>query len=682
MVTPAYVSEREKQERKDGKIRIEDLRGMPTDWELEEAADTLRDFYKWRSFRDSGLVQFQNNDLESVLTISRELFWNAINTPSDDLRELGIEFSFPYVRKEVLQFAGKIASQNYVGRFNGDGLDIFGVKVLQGIYKKWSFKNNERVEKFWEILYGVVNGTVCNFIGYNNGKLTRRYLREFDKSSGEYHIEEKEEKYWDDVWSEIVPLEDMYVPKIYERNFQKQGRCIWKTEMDWKDFKAEFKNYDNAEYVYPGNMIAEDSLYYRLLSGSGLMSSDKIQVLKKYDWIKDKYIIKANGIILNPVGKGEKQTSSPLPWSHKMGPFTWGIFGPIDEKFAYGMPLPFLIKEPHKILNVSHAMLLEHELRNVSPAILSSDFDAPKLIYGRHDVIPVNDVEAYKEFKLSDPSAAFFNMVGTVKSEMSETAQGGSQPMAPSKQPRSAREILQLEQLKQQTLGIALILYYNILRQSMMLVIKTALQFYPVKKYKKEGRKIMRALVIPGMSLSTGGVGTLQIRVVPKRGKDFDHKQKNLELFFESLNDSILNGRLSEIIEAPVDVIQNLEFEITDIDMESEKTDEMRKASFIEQVITPMLNIYVPAGVADLGKVFLRHMEKLGEHPADFASEKILSQLMSAWDRQDSYKMPPQGGGQGAQAGGQAGMGQQTGNVTQSRTGMAFGGQNTPPIPQ
>ena len=669
MVSPAET--KEKQE----KISLENLR-VPTDFELDEVGKTLADFYKWRDMRSGPITQFQKNDFETVLKKSRELFWNAASTPSDDLRELGLEFSLPYVRKEVLQFAGKLAGQDYRGRFKGDSLDIFGVKVLQGIYNNWQFKNNDKVEKFWEILYGVVNGTVCNFIGYNSGKQSHRYLRGYNKDSGIYNIEEKEDPYWNDVWSEIVPIEDMYIPKIWERNFQKQGRTIWKTEMDWIDFKREFREYDNAEYVYPGNMIAEDSLYYRMLQGTGVTAGNKVQLLKKYVWAgeTDKLVITANGVLLNPVGKGKKQTSSPLPFNHKMGPFSWGIFSPLDEKFAYGMPMPFLIKEPHKILNTANVMLLEHELRNVSPAILSSDFDAPKLIYGRHDVIPVNDVSAYKELKLSDPSNAFFQMIGTMKAEMTDNAQGGSQPMTPSKQPKSAKEVIELEKMKQASMGITLIMYYNILRQQMMLIIKTALQFYPIDKYAKEQRKILRAINVPNMSLSTGGVGNLEVRIVPKRGKDHDSHAKNLELFFEAINKGILNGKMTEIIEAPVDVIQNLEFTITDIDLEPAMTDEMKKATFMEQVITPMLTTYVPAGVADLGKVFLRHMEKLGEHPVDFSNEKVLSQIMSLWGRQNDFTMPP--------APPKTGQGAQTGNVMQSTTGTQFGGQSNGGIPQ
>ncbi len=188
------------------------------------------------------------------------------------------------------------------------------------------------------------------------------------------------------------------------------------------------------------------------------------------------------------------------------------------------------------------------------------------------------------------------------------------------------------------------------------------------------------------MALTTGGGGNMEIRIVKKRDEKFDHRNHNLVLFFEALHKSMINGRMTEIIEAPEDVIQNLEFEITDIDMETAQTDEMRKATFVEQVLNPMFNFYIPAGIADPAKVFLRHMEKLGEHPVDFASEKVLSQIMATYSNDEQFKIPQQQQGNATAppgAGGpQQGAGSQQGNMQQSGTGTKFGMQNTQPISQ
>ena len=653
---------------KEDKIILENLR-VPTELELKVVSETATDYHKWRNLRDGMFDQFQGYNLEDYLQLSRKLFWNTEITKSEDLRDLNLDFSIPFVRKEVMQFLGRVTGQNFKGRFNGDNLDIFGTRVLNAIYEKWRFKSNDKNEKFWEILYGLVNGTMCKFIGYNNAKLTKRYLDSYDSDGGVAQMRTKEVPYWNDVWSEVVPLEDIYLKKVYERNIQKQGALIWKTEMDWKDFRKEFKNFDNAEYVYPGNALAEDSLYFRMIEGMGISAGNKVQLLKKYDILEDKYTIQCNGVWLNPIGKGKKQVVSPIPFTHKMMPFVWSIADPIDEKFAYGLSLPFKIKESHKVLNVSNTMLVERELRAINPPVLTSDFEAPKLIFGVDGVIPVNDVNSYKEMKISEPSSQFFGMMNNMQGFMTEQAQGAGQGTA-SKQPKSAKEVIALENLRQQTLGVANTMFYNMLYQEMMLVIKTALQFYATDKYQKLDGKIMRMLKIPNTHLTSGGTGNLEVRVVKK-------KSENLDLFFESVHKSIMDGKMTEIIEAPVDVIQNLDFEITSIDIEPENADEMKKATFFEQIIQPMLNVYVPQGVADIGKVYMRHLEKLGEHPADYSSDKVLPTLMASWGVTDYKPMD----GSGAKNP-QQNSGQTTGALNQSNTGVRFGSNNAGPLPE
>lgn len=650
------------------KIILENIR-MPSELELEIVSGVASDYHKFRNLREGPFDQFQGNSLEDYLEISRKLFWNTDITESEDLSDLGLDFSIPFVRKEVMQFLGRITGQNFKGRFNGDNLDIFGTRVLNAIYEKWRFRSNDKNEKFWEILYGLTNGTMCKFIGYNNAKLTKRYLTSYDSSSGNSTMRTKEVPFWNDVWSEIVPLEDIYLKKIYERNIQKQGKLIWKTEMDWKDFRAEFKNFDNAEYVYPGNQLAEDSLYFRMIDGMGITAGNKVQLLKEYDVLNDEYIIQCNGIWLNPIGKGKKQTKSPMPFNHKMMPFVWSIADPIDDKFAYGLSLPFKTKDAHKIMNVGTTMLVERELRAINPPILSSDFEAPKLIFGTNSVIPVNDVNAYKEMKISEPSSQFFSMMNQMQGFMTEQAQGGATQGGQSRQPKSAKEVIAMENIKQQALGVANTMFYNMLYQEMLLVIKTALQFYSTDKFQKIDDRIKRLLKIPNTHLTTGGTGNLEVRIVKK-------KQDDITTFWEAVHKSVVDGKMTEIIEAPADVIQKLDFEITSIDIEPESADEMKKATFFEQVIQPMLSVYVPQGIADLGKVYMRHLEKLGEHPADYSSDKVLPTLMSSWGVDTPFN-PEMAGIKGQQEN----TGSTTGNLIQSGTGVKFGSQNAGALP-
>jgi hypothetical protein len=320
-------------------------------------------------------------------------------------------------------------------------------------------------------------------------------------------------------------------------------------------------------------------------------------------------------------------------------------------------------------------MLVERELQAINPPIITSDFEAPQLIFGQNRVIPVNDVNAYKEFQIQEATGAYYTMMNSVQGVMGSLAQGGFSQIGPSRQPRSAREILHMENLKQQAMGNTVTMYYDLVRQEILLLLKTMMQFYSAGQLSAEDN-LVRTFTVPNFALSQGGIGNLEVRFVKKPGD-------GLKLYFEAAERSVRDGRTTEIVEVPVEIIQNLEFYINDIKLEPEKSTAMERAEWNEQVLQPLLNVFIPAGVADVGKTYLRWAEKHGEHPSSFTLEEAMPQIMSSWSnmysgagmadmpqnqqQQQQFGMPPQMGRGGAPA--------QQGNMNQSMTGVQFGGQ-------
>jgi len=656
-----------------GKLRPEDLmledRIEISDSIQEAVGDLYTEFYESRNARSGSIRQLQYNTFEDYLKISRELFWNSTITQSEDLKELGLDFSFPFIRKEVLDFLGRISTLNIAPQMSGETLSMHGTRVLQAIYKKWRLKSNDRVEKFWETLYGIVNGTVCLYVGYDGKESVKRFLTEYNSATGNYKIEERKKKMWDDVRVEIVPIEEMYLSKVWQRNIQLQGKTIRKQEMTLTGFKAsEYGKSPMAKYVMPGNQISEDSLYLGLL-GSGANTSNMVQVFTLFDTDKDEKLVVSQGIPLNVLSKGKKAKVAPNPFHHKMQPYVWSVHEPIDDKFAYGLSMPFKIKDGHRLLNTSYSMLMETELRSIDPPWLTSDIEAPEFIYGGKKVVPVMDVNAYKQAETHEASGSFYTMMNSLQGVMSSHAQGGSQQIAPSKQPKAAREIIAMENMKQQSLGNALVLYFDMVQQELMLVLKTALQFYAGGKYAGQEANIIRSITLPNFALSRGGVGRLEARIVKK-------PQEALALYFESVERSIANGKTTDIIEFPVESLDKLlEFAIDDIKLEPEKSSELEKAAWNEGVLQPLINVFIPMGLADPAKVFLRWAEKNGEHISNFASDKMMPQLMSTWGQE--YKLPPNY----MEAMSRKGMGDMQGNMLQSTTGTMFGSQSNGGIP-
>lgn len=643
----------------------------PTDKALERIAVDMRDFYQFKNERDKSYKQLLNLSPEEFWKQSRELFWNSNVVPSEDLEALGLDFSLPFIRKEVLDFTGSVVSMNIAPQLSGDGLNGYSVKVLQAMYKKWRFKSKDKVEKFWQLLYGAMNGTVINYIGYDASIKQLKQLSEYDKATGEYTTVTEGKKLWDDAYTEIVPLEEIYLKKIWERNMQKQGKTIRLKEMTLRDFRKAFpiEKFPMAQYVVPGNQIDDDSLFFQLLGGTNMLNPEKVQVLYSMDTDTDEYTVNASGIWINALGK-QNDEARPNPFAHKSQPYTMSVHMPIDEKFAYGMSMPMNLKDPSKILNTSYTMFVERELRAIDPPIISSDFEAPNLIFGQQRVIPVNDINAYKEFQISEASGTYLTMMNSMQGMMSTFAQGGMAQIAPSVQPRSAKEISEMNMLKQQTLGNTLILYYDLLHQEIMLVLKTMMQFYAAGRFGNEN--LARTFTVPNFPLSQGGLGNMEIRFVKS-------PQDALKLYFEAVDKSIENGQTTEIIEVPLEIIQNLEFFVSDIKLEPEKSEDMERAAYVEQILNPMVNTFIPAGIADMSKTFLRYLEKMGEHPSSYTSEQNMPQMMASWGGAGMapIQQPPAMPMQGRQN-----SPPMQGNMNQSVTGQRFGGQSNGGVPQ
>ncbi len=259
---------------------------------------------------------------------------------------------------------------------------------------------------------------------------------------------------------------------------------------------------------------------------------------------------------------------------------------------------------------------------------------------------------------ISEPSNQFFNMLNSLQSNATAISQGGDTSIIPSRQPKSAREVMDINAMKQQAMANSVTMYYDIIRQEVMLVLKTMLQFYQTSQIKNSDKRIIRSLTAGEMPLSSGGIGNVNIRFVKE-------KKDGMELFIEAIKKKIADGKNTEIIEVPIEFIQDLDFVISSIELKPDSSSEIEMMNYVENVINPMLNVYIPAGIADMGKTFLRHVEKMGENPADFIAES----------------KPVVEGAATQTPSGQTDRSAFAGNMQQSMQGIKFGGQKNQGLP-
>ncbi|MEO0224780.1 MAG: hypothetical protein ABIL76_06800 [candidate division WOR-3 bacterium] len=610
-------------------IKPEDFR-LPSDAELELVSNVMDEFYKWRLLQTrtySNFGTYENSYLtpRDYWKKSRELFWGSEIFPIQEDKKFWIEF-FPEIRRITRETISSIVSLKIKPKFVIQNPDIYEEvwrKVLEAVYDRWRMISKDNVEKFWQMLYASVNGTLIVHYGFLDSRKQVRNIVDYDPKTQDFKIETEEFSYWNDVYSEIIPLENIYFPTIEHRDIQKIGKCIIYKPLKFKEFQEVYKNFENAKYVYPSSKLHSESLYFKLLGGTGSLGTDYVDVIIKYDAFNDEYVILANGIWINPIKVGKKEQVAPLPFNHKMLPLGKIVWEPIDEKFFWGASLPMLLKAPQKYLNLMMSLLLEREAKEVFPPILSHDIQVQDLKFGSGEIIPVSDINAYRELTINPASPSFFTTINILSNFINAGAGRLISTAVPTRQPKTATERRIEELMRTQIMNNILLMYWDLVYQEVFFVLKTALQYYSYETLAlKIGQKkvnLIKEFIVPNFKLNYGGLGNLIVRIVKKN-------KTNDDLLLEEAILTNITTIKHQIIEARASELQKLNFMIHDIVLEPQISTELDQMMFLQKA-QHLVATYAPLGLIDMNKALMRTLEKFGEVPNDWIPDQLLPML-------------------------------------------------------
>ena len=628
--------------------------------------EILDKLIKWRSLRDQPYRQFNSQPFVVYLRDARQKFWGYLPLSYETETP---QFFFPETRNQITAILSKIANLKMKPRFDGvEGMDMVKARLLKDIFEYWRRGKNRNMESFWQYLYNIINGTVITFVAYQNGMRKVRNVTSYDPETGE--TEYKEEELNDsDVQETICNLEDIFIPKIWEPDIQKQGEIIWRTLMKWRDFKEEFEGYDNSKYVMPGAMFADPSIFRDFLSYD-VRGSEFVEVIRYFDKSRDRYAIIANGVLLNPCKTKAGMGVAPLPWNHKRLPFAKTVFEPIDAVFFYGMPLPQKVKSPQEALNKMWELMLAREQRSVAAPILTNDPSVElglEFKAGRVYQVQADPIQGYRELQMAPSSSSYWNALTSLQGIIQRTGSGGVGQILPSQQPRSATEFaVSQDQMKEQS-GLYTMFYQDLLEQRTYLALTNMIQFYTASTVKQAvgERQFEKIISLSEIEMVAGGQGNREIRITSKPASP---KQLQKESYIRSL----LKKERVEIIEVSPEALQQLRFDIK-ISFESERSPEAERALYLDYVAT-MVKLFGPTGLLSYKKMIGRIAEKFGENLSDIVEDQVAEDYMKTMTGQNPEAPQP------SQMPGVNGFNQQ---MRGQANGAAGGVQNTmTPSPQ
>jgi len=342
----------------------------PNEMELVVVAETFNLFRDTAENRDAPFEYFDKRTLVDMINENVEAFvTNIFETEFQEDWQATIHD--PFTRNKVIAVLSKVVEALPVVEYYGRGdEDRRRGQILTDIVDYTNELDNYEELLTFALLEGLVKGTFIGYEGYEESKKKIRHVKEsFGVPKTVTETEETRRKFY----GSVIPLEDFYPSSVGIRKIKDMPYCFWRTVMDYSQFMLKFGYLDRAQYVCP--KFQTDSkvrpFYYDYMSSD--VGPGQVELLRRYDQEKDRYVIQANGIWLNPTTNWEVE---PLPWEHKGLPFWSFIYEPLGADFFYGKSFADKMSSLQKALDVLHNMLLDQSFLSIfAPIIIAGGVD-------------------------------------------------------------------------------------------------------------------------------------------------------------------------------------------------------------------------------------------------------------------------------------------------------------------
>lgn len=477
--------------------------------------------------------QFNDRTLKSYIDDSDKRL-NAY-VPSSDKEDWQANVALPTVRdklKRILSGYSLTVPELKVtaGRITGE-LDVASIdrgEIAQKLVKSSYLENeNPVIENFWEAWEMAARGTCIKYEGYLNTTFKQKFIKSYDPVTGIVEEDEREVTVDDKCISYLVPLTELYISDFYIHDIQDQPAIAWITYRSLEQFKYEFKKYKNADKVKNSQGLREDtSSFYKQdhWGKTDRAGKEKVEIIRYYNRLEDKYIIIANGIIL---------AETPLLWQFngkKVYPFAKAVLEPFEGKhFFYGKSFPDIMMGQYDLLNAYFNSTMDKGFKNLNPPTLigrvnQDAFDLEDELLSTDTKIYVDDINQVKPMPIDQVSQADVAMIELLARGIEDSVP--SMPHLMQGKEATAREVVITEERMKELRNIYHEMLVDLWRQKYQIRLANIMLSYPVPKTVYENgktEKIYKTFVIENVMLDKDtkerGILAVQFRRLSKAEK-------------------------------------------------------------------------------------------------------------------------------------------------------------------
>ncbi len=379
-------------------------------------------------------------------------------------------------------------------------------EILLDLLQNANDKNNDDMARVWEAFVALSQGTVFGYESWKNDIREVEYVKSIDPETGEKETEKITIDKWDDVYGQLVPLNEFYPETIWVGDIKDVRRCFWVSQMKFTKFQDEFGRFDNADKVHPAGYYSSMSEVNWGISKD--VDGDFVEVIRFYDEVKDKYGIWANGVEIY---------YGCMPWNHKTIPFWASLGEPIHENFLYGKSIADKLMSMQDLNNaLLNGMLDQLYLSLKSPIFVSGQLDddlrsgylEPDRVYTAEQGTTVSKP------LLGNIDQNAFGLLSLVKRSI-ESSSVSDQAQGIATGGRKTRYEVQVLQEGALTIaGLTITLLENALKRKYWLRLKNILQYYSMPSQIAKDKSKFKFIVLNDRPLTNGKTGKKLIEIV------------------------------------------------------------------------------------------------------------------------------------------------------------------------
>lgn len=399
-------------------------------------------------------------------------------------------------------------------------------------------------------------------------------------NSGEYKVVTD----WDPITSQVKyetktgVIEDYLKEEVIEpsRFFEKDPHCskvqdqprIMTVEyMDEGKFMKRYGKFRNARFVKTkGGMSQGETDTFFGKHWMERVQDNEIEVIKDYSVVTDTHRIIANGVLI---------LDAPMLWGRKKKyyPFSKTYFEPFAVPFFRGNSLPNVLMDFQDVEDSATNSMLNKMYRGFEQPLLVGKenmqaFELADEWVTQDSKIYVDDVNKVKPAPVGNVTAGEMEMLKFVSQQLSmasvdavQQGFGGSSS--------TAREIVIANEHAEEIKGIFFTMLKDLWLQKTRIRAINILMNY-ANPIVENGKKVYPSYVVPNAKLSTGGTGSMEIRIADKkelerldktRGFTEDGKRFN-QLDVEEEKATMTTGVKTEIVAIPPTYLDEFEFDI------------------------------------------------------------------------------------------------------------------------